>query len=125
MEFVPAVAMLLLITKVVDFLRYARNRDANGVLTQLIAWAGGVAVVLLVAKTTWANGITVGDRPLNYLDIWSQLFAGLMIGSSASFAKDLTKSIDNNNSSAIPTLLPAPGPRYARHNRPLGPEHAG
>lgn len=125
MEFVPAVAMLLLVTKVVDFLRYARSRDTNGVVTQLIVWVGGILVVLLVARTTWANGITVGDRPLNYLDIWSQIFAGLTIGSGASFAKDLTKSIDNHNSSAIPTLLSQVGPKHSRRNRPSGPEDVG
>ena len=125
MEFVPAVAMLLLITKVVDFLRYARSRDANGVTTQLIAWIGGVGAVMLVAQTTWADGIAVGDLPLSALDIWSQIFAGLTIGSGASFAKDVTKSVDNNNSSAIPTLLPNVGPRHSRRNRPAGPEDVG
>lgn len=125
MEFVPAVAMLLLITKVVDFLRYARSRDANGVTTQLIAWVGGVLVVLLVAQTTWADGIAVGDRALSTLDIWSQVFAGLTIGSAASFAKDVTKAVDNNNSSAIPTLLPYVGPQHSRRNRPSGPEDVG
>ena len=125
MEFVPAVAMLLLITKVVDFLRYARSRDINGVVTQLTTWIGGVLAVLLVAQTTWADGIAVGDRALSVLDIWSQIFAGLTIASGASVVKDFTKSIDNNNSSAIPTLLSQAGPKHSRRNRPSGPEDVG
>lgn len=110
MEFVPAVAMLALILKVVDFLRYAKNADVNGVVTQLIVWVAGVGVMLLASKTVWANGIEIGDRPLSTLSFWSIVFAGMSIGSGASLVKDAFKSIDNHNSSAIPTLLPV-GPR--------------
>jgi hypothetical protein len=126
MEFLPAAAMLALIVKVVDFLRYARSRDMNGVTTQLIVWIAGVGVVLLVAQTLWADGISVGDRALSTLDIWSQVFAGLTIGSAASVVKDIGyKSWDNNNSAAIPTLLPNVGPRRHRRNRPTGTEDVG
>lgn len=114
MEFVPAAAMIALIIKAVDFLRYARAADTNGVFTQLIAWAAGVGVVLLVAQTQWAAGIEIGDRALSTLDIWSQVFAGLTVGSGASLIKDGLKSADNNRSGAIPTLLPHSGPA-SRH----------
>lgn len=110
MEFVPAVAMLALILKVIDFLRYAKAGDLNGVLTQLITWVAGVLVLLLVAQTNWADGITIGDTVLSKLGFWSVVFAGLSLASTASLAKDTLKSVDNSNSSAIPTLLDA-GPQ--------------
>lgn len=110
MEFVPAVAMLALIVKVIDFLRYAKAGDTNGVLTQLITWVSGVLVLLLVAQTNWADGISIGDTVLSKLGFWSVVFAGLSLASSASVVKDTLKSVDNSNSSAIPTLLDA-GPR--------------
>lgn len=115
MEFVPAVAMLALIVKVIDFLRYARNRDANGVLTQLITWAAGVVSLLLVAQTDWAATVAIGDRALSQLGFWSIFFAGLTAGSGASLLKDTLKSVDNHNSSKIPTLL-SPGPKAERAN---------
>ena len=124
MEFIPAVAMLALILKVVDFTRYARNGDSNGVITQLVTWAAGVLIVMLAAKTQWADGIQIGDRPLSVLDIWSQLFAGLSVGSGASVVKDTLKSVDNTNSSAIPTLLPV-GPGKTRRNPAGNPRDTG
>lgn len=108
-EFVPVVAMLALIVKFVDFLRYAKARDINGVVTQLIVWASGVGGLLLVAQTQWAGMISVAGTPLSRLSFWSLVFAGLSVSSGASLVKDTLKSVDNKNTSAIPTLLP-PGP---------------
>lgn len=121
MEFVPAVAMLALVLKVVDFLRYAKARDYNGVLTQLITWVAGVVVLLLVAQTSWSAMIGVAGVPLGKLGFWSLVFAGLTISSGASLVNDYRKAIDNSNSAAIPTLLP-PGPVNPpdRRNAPTG-----
>lgn len=123
MEFVPAIAMLALVLKVVDFLRYARARDYNGVLTQAVTWVAGVVVLLLVAKTTWAAMISVAGVPLGKLGFWSIVFAGLTVSSGASVVNDYRKALDNTNSAAIPTLLP-PGPanppRSAPPVRPAG-----
>lgn len=116
MEFIPAAAMLALVAKVVDFLRYATNRDSNGVTTQAIAWAGGVVVAFLVAQTDWASAIRIGDKPLSSLGIWSLVFAGLTFGSGASLVKDTLKSVRRENTPKIPTLLP-PGPRRARRTK--------
>src|SRR5688572_25197383 len=122
MEFIPAAAMLALILKVIDFLRYARSGDLNGVFTQLCAWGAGIGVVVLMAQTQWANGVEIGDIALSQMGIWSLVFAGMQVASGASVIKDFTKSIDNNNTSAIPTLLPVAGPRHA--SRPGGPSGA-
>jgi hypothetical protein len=105
-EFVPVVAMGILILKLIDFLRYLRAGDMNGVLTQLATWLAGVIVVLLVAQTSWADGIGVGDQSLATLGFWSLVFYGLSVGSGASLVKDTQKAVDNTNSAAIPTLVP-------------------
>lgn len=105
MEFVPVVAMLALIYKLVDFARYARAGDLNGVVTQLVTWAAGVAVMLLVAQTTWAGAIVVGNTALSKLGVWSIVFAGVTVASSASVVKDTLKSLDNHDTAAVPTLL--------------------
>lgn len=116
MEFAPTVAMVALIIKIIDFVRYARNGDINGVVSQLAVWGAGVVVSLLVAQTEWAATIVLGGKPLSQLGIWSLVFAGLSAGSTASVAKDTLKSVDNNNSSAIPTLLRA-GPTKTRRTK--------
>lgn len=105
MEFLPAIAMITLVIKIIDFLRYARARDLNGVFSQAAVWFAGIIVVMLAAQTDWAATLRVGDLSLNQLGLWSQVFWGLSFASTASFGKDVTKAVDNSNSAAIPTLL--------------------
>ncbi len=114
--FVPAIAMIALILKLIDFARYARNGDLNGIVTQVATWVAGVVVFVLVAQTVWAQEIVIGDRPLSQLGFWSLVFAGVSIASTASVVKDTLKSVDNHNSSKIPTLLPT-GPA-GDHSQP-------
>lgn len=120
MEFIPVVAMAALTLKIVDFLRYCRAADLNGILTQLAAWIAGVVVVLLVAQTDWADGIGIGDMDLGTLSFWSLVFYGLSAGSGASFVKDSLKAVDNSNSAAIPTLVPAGERRAVSAPRDVG-----
>jgi hypothetical protein len=120
MEFLPVVAMAALILKLIDFLRYCRAADVNGITTQLAAWIAGVLVVLLVAQTDWADGISIGDMSLGTLGFWSLVFYGLSAGSTASFVKDTLKAVDNSNTAAIPVLVPA-----ARARANDGPNEVG
>lgn len=120
MDFLPAVAMVALLIKVIDTLRYLRAGDINGVLTQVSAWVAGIIVVVLVAQTDWADGIQIGDRSLGVLGIWSLVFYGMSAGSTASFAKDTLKAVDNSNSAAIPTLIPT-----GRHRAVSAPKDVG
>ncbi len=106
MEFLPAVAMVTLILKLIDFMRYARGGDVNGMLTQLSTWVAGVLVILLVAQTDWAKDIPIGDYSLGTIGFWSLVFYGMSAGSAASLAKDTLKAVDNTNSAAIPVLVP-------------------
>lgn len=119
-QFIPVLAMAALTLKVIDFVRYLRAADVNGITTQLAAWVAGVVVVLLVAQTDWADGITVGDMNLHTLGFWSLVFYGLSAGSAASFAKDSLKAVDNTNSAALPVLVPT-GERRA----PSAPKDVG
>lgn len=114
---VPLVAFATLGLKFVDFLRYAKAADINGVTTQAISWVAGIAVIMIAAHTQWAVGLApVGNTALASYGAWDQVFAGLALGSSASFLKDTLKSVDNSNSSAIPTLLDA-GPKTRPANQ--------
>lgn len=123
MEFIPTLAMGVLTLKIVDFVRYARGADLNGIVTQLAAWFAGVVVVLLAAQTDWADGIAIGDMNLHTLSFWSLVFYGLSAGSGASLVKDSLKAVDNSNSAAIPTLMP---PRSRTNlTGPEGPREVG
>lgn len=120
MEFLPVVAMAALTLKIIDFLRYVRAADINGIVTQAAAWFAGVVVVLLVARTDWADGVSVGDMSLGTLGFWSLVFYGLAAGSSASAVKDTLKAVDNTNSAALPTLVPTGHHRATSAPRDVG-----
>lgn len=116
MEFAPLLVLPILIIKVIDFVRYAKAKDVNGVTTQLLVWGAGVGALMLVAQTSWADGIPIGDELLGRLGFWSQVYAGLALASTSSLVKDALKAHDNSNSAAIPTLLPA-GPHDRTPNK--------
>jgi hypothetical protein len=87
-DFVPILVLLATVKKCVDFVRYANAGDLNGILTQIVAWLAGFAVVALAAHTPWARGIVFADISLAHLNLSAQLLAGIAVGSSASLAHD-------------------------------------
>lgn len=105
MEFVPLLVMTALIKKTVDLLRYATNQDWNGILTQLVAWTVGIGLTFVVADSDFGAGIAVNGHALSALNTWSIVLTGLVVGSSASFAWDIMKAVDNTTSSAPPPLV--------------------
>jgi hypothetical protein len=113
MEFLPIAAMAILTVKLIDFLRYARAvadpatraTGINGVVTQLMAWTAGVAVMLLVSHTAWAGEVLLGSYPLSKLGFWSFVFYGMSTASVGSLAVDFKKALDSSQSAVIPALV--------------------
>lgn len=105
MDFTPVLAMSTLVMTAVNALRYARARDWNGVVTQLCSWSVAVGVVMLASQTLWAAEVGVGSVTLADLDLWSQVFVGLFIGSAGSSLVEILKAVDNTQSTAKPSLL--------------------
>jgi hypothetical protein len=119
MEFVPALAILSLVKKVNDFLKYVSNRDLNGALTQMVVWASGISVMLLAGAMDWAEGIEVGGQVLGDLNLTSIIFVGLSLSSSGSVLYDFQTAIDNHDSAASYKLLGRDRPRARRRSAPL------
>ncbi len=88
MDFVPVLVLLATVKKVVDFVAFVRDRNFQPVVTQILAWAAGVALVALAAHTSWADGIVWGDIALARMGFASQVLAGIALGSTASLAHD-------------------------------------
>lgn len=108
MEFVPLLVMTALVKKVVDFVKYGTSGDVNAVVTQLTAWAAGVAAAFLAANSDWGDSIMVNGDPLAFLNGWSLTLLGVNIASVAGFGWDTLKALDNSNSAAVPDLLDTP-----------------
>ncbi len=92
--------------KLVDFVRQLRGRDTSAVLTQLLAWAAGIAVVFIGANVDVAGTIEIANQTLDQLSLWSQVVLGVVVGSLGSVGKDALKALDNHQSEAAPKLVP-------------------
>jgi purine-cytosine permease-like protein len=112
-EFVPLVALGLVVKTTVDILRYLRGRDWNGAATLLIAWVGGLAAAALFAQTDFADSIVVGDQSLGALNAASLVVFGLVLGSVGANANELFGAIDQHRNTSKPKLVadttPPPG----------------
>lgn len=106
MEFIPAIAMIALILKLVDFLKSITNKDKNAIVTQGFTWLFATAVVALYSQTAWAGNLEFGGQTLENMNLASIIAVGLALGSTASTGFDLKKAIDRSDSAKTPTLLP-------------------
>lgn len=114
-DFVPLAAAIALAWKLVDFVKFVRARDTNGIVTQLAVWVAGVVVVFLLAATDFADGIAIGDKALGSMNAASLLFIGLgFVGSSASVIYDFKRARDNTDTAATPMLVPTSEPTVPR-----------
>src|SRR5687767_1493915 len=103
--------------KIVDFLRQLRGKDTSAVVTQLVAWLSGIAVVFLAANIDFASAIEVANVSLDQMSGWTQVVLGLVAGSLGSLSKDALKALDRFQTEAAPKLLPgksAPEPTEVR-----------
>lgn len=90
----------------VNFLRYLKGGDMNGVVTQIIAWAAGVGAVMLVAQTQFASSVPITNTyTLATLSGWSLFFVGLMATSLFSTVNEVLKAVDNTQTQAKPNLI--------------------
>jgi hypothetical protein len=103
--FVVGAFMLATVKQMVDWLRYLKAGDWNGVVTQLGAWAFGFIVVFVVAHSDLAGVADFAGFTFDKLNIWSQVIAGVSVGSAASLTKDAIKASDNTDSAQVPKLL--------------------
>lgn len=106
MPLVPLVALGTVVFNFVNVLKFASGKQWNSVITQLIAWAAGIAGIFLVGATQFALGIMVGDVSLDSLDTPSKFFLGLVATSLLSTFNELKKALDRSDSAVTPPLLP-------------------
>jgi hypothetical protein len=104
MDFVVIPVMGALIAKIVDFAKFVRAKEWNGVVTQAASWVAGVLVVLLVAQTDFAS-FEVNNIVLGEMNLASQVFLGLIATSVISVVYDFRKAIDPSDSARTPSLL--------------------
>jgi hypothetical protein len=96
MDVLLVIFSVLLVKKLVDFVRYLVSADTNGAVTQLLAWAAGILVLFMAIWADWGPG--TGEA-------WPRILMGLYIGSGAGVLHDLFKAIAQRWTTAA--LLPS------------------
>jgi hypothetical protein len=115
-SFTPLVGVGTLVFTFVNFLTYLRSKNWNGVVTQLIAWAAGIAGIFIASGTQFAPQVKFGSQALSGMDPWTKIFLGLIATSILSTVNEVKKAIDNKDSAqkapligaAVPPIPPKP-----------------
>jgi len=92
------------VLKLVDFIKYARNGDWNGVLTLLTGWLAGLVAVFVFVQTEWADEITIGSETLDQLTVWSKVVFAFAASSVAAVLYDFKKAVDNTDTASTPKM---------------------
>lgn len=101
----PLLALMgTLVWKLLDFAKYFRAKDWNGVFTQAAAWGAGVAVVFLGSATDFAT-VHINDMALGDLNYASKILLGMLATSLLSVGYDFKKAFDRSDSAQTPALL--------------------
>lgn len=105
--FLPVAATVSLVVAIINFVKYIKVGNWNGVITQLAVWVAGVIVIFLAAQTTWAEDIGKGvfGKSLADMDGWSLLFLGLCVGGLAIVTNEFKKALDAGDSAQKPPLV--------------------
>jgi len=105
-EFIPIVALGLVVYTLTNFVKYVRNREWSSAVTLVLAWVVGVAAVWLFGATAWGAQVNVGEKSLDLLSFADKLVVGLVVMSAGSTLYDLKRSFDSSDSAATPALIP-------------------
>ena len=105
MSFTPLVGVGTLVFTFVNFLTYVKSKNMNGAVTQGIAWASGIAGILIAAHTQFASQIKFGTQTLSDMDWQTQVFLGLIATSILSTVNEVKKAIDNKDTAAKAPLV--------------------
>jgi predicted solute-binding protein len=110
----PIVLLGALVYTFTSFLRYVSGRQWSSALTILVAWAGGVGSVFLFAETQFGDQVRVGTVAVASFNLSTKLLIGFLASSLFAAFRDLTKAVDNTQTTKMPSLIApkaAPIPR--------------
>lgn len=98
--------LLALVAKVTDFFRLVANfaTQKSAVLTQALAWAGGIVATALFSHSDFGSTVTVGNMTLDKMSGATIVLVGMSISSAASLVIDYKQAKDQTDSAVKPPL---------------------
>lgn len=105
MEVFSSASLAAFAIKVTSVLKYLSAGQVREAITQVVPWLAGVIMVAVAAHANVSQDLVVfGEMALRQLNGWSQVLAGVALGSTGSFAYDLKKALDNTDTASEPPL---------------------
>ena len=89
MTFVPLLALVFLINKVVDWVRELVPDRLEPKILIPLSWLVGALVTYAFSLTVWASEVGIGDKSLGDLDVVAVLILGAILGAGGSVLNDL------------------------------------
>jgi len=77
----------------------------SAVVTQVLAWGGGIFAVYLVEFAGLGRAFSLGTQSLVEMGGWAKVLIGLMSASTLSTVNEIKKALDNTDSAVTPPLL--------------------
>ena len=112
MELVGLAALIAIIWKLVDVIKYAAGGNWSAVTTQVSVWASAIVVCLLAREADPFTNVGIMGTTFEHLDLAATILFALGLGSTASGVVDFKKAIDGSDSAAVPPLLGHHDDRY-------------
>ena len=106
-QVIALTAIAFLGNKIIELLKYLRNKDWNAAFTLAAIEVTGVIVMLFAAAASVTETIVLPgtSAAIGSLDTASVVFLGLVITSLSSKLYDFQKAIDGGDSAKQPPLL--------------------
>lgn len=108
-------ALAALVYTFVNFVRVAKARDTNGVITMLLVWAAGIGALFLFAETSLAHDVVLGGIKFDGMGTWDKVLIGLIPGSFGIVGHDVLGAIDSTRTTTRPSLV-TPRDTTAQHS---------
>lgn len=122
-QVVPMIGLGSTVVAAVNMLRYAVNRNVNGVATLGAAWLGGWGMTALAAHSSVTDGVTLmGSQPIAATNWADQLLYGIAVASFGSFGVEVKKALDRSDNASKPRLIPPRRPRAEVPPMPAPPQ---
>ena len=92
---------VLVVAAVIGFTELVKRATAHfgvvlpGWAVQIVSGSVAVGGMFLVRETVWANEQVIGGHPLDRLDAWSIVLAGILVGLGANVGDRLLKTVAN------------------------------
>ena len=108
-DLTPLVALALLASQLTSIVRFLQGHQFDRAVNAVLPWATALGALLLGAQAEATSSLVLPglDQPLGDLDLFSLLYAAVVVGSTGGAFHKVVVGLDSSQSAAEPPLAPA------------------